>query len=97
MLGKYVCRGTDWPLFTISFGMGAFYDLAFFHCIFEREVGSRLSGGHLNAFATVLAFSSIRNPLSTYLGGRGVGRGGSRGGSAPAGSVSEWVLGVCVD
>lgn len=37
-----VCRGTDWPLLTISFEMGAIYDLAFSMGILEMEGGSRL-------------------------------------------------------
>lgn len=47
-------RGMDQPLFTISFGMGVFYDAVFFFFfpkgIFETEVGSRLKCS-LNEFS----------------------------------------------
>lgn len=35
-----VCRGTDWPLFTIFFGMEAFYDIAVFNrFILKQKLG----------------------------------------------------------
>lgn len=46
-------RGMDQPLFTISFGMGVFYNVVFFFFpkgIFETEVRSRLKCS-LNGFS----------------------------------------------
>lgn len=79
-----VCRATELAPIHSLLGWGPCTTWLFSVGVFEREVGSRLkrspnrfspSEEYLSAFARVLAFSSVQNPLSRQLDGHRAGVG----------------------